>query len=277
MRTIAPKKSKKATPGGAGWIITFADLMTLLLTFFVLLLSFSEMDTEKYKAIAQSMAVSFGVSWIQGERAGGQLTLIESDAVPPPPQQKEPTVEPEPTKPEPPSTVTDVEIGQPAPLKIDAGLEALAEELVQQLESEIVSNALNVSFDSEKVIVRFSEEATFTSGSDQLKSDMLPIINKIVSALAQCKGDIVVSGYTDDQPITSGRFRSNWDLSAARAVSVVHQLVLEQKIDTDRVMAAGHAETNPLVSNDTPENRAKNRRVEIKIYNPACDEQGFSF
>ena len=281
MRALAQKKSKKKT--GAGWIVTFADLMTLLLTFFILLLSFSSMDTEKYKAIAASMAVSFGVSWIQGERTGGQLTLIDSDVVPPPTADKETIVDkisepmtPEPTSPEPPTVVDEV-ASQPTTVTVDAGLEGLAEELVQKLENEILSNALDVSFDTEKVIVRFSSEASFNSGSDELKEGMLPIINKIVSALARCEGDITVSGYTDNQPITSGRFRSNWDLSAARAVSVVHQLVLEQKIDANRVMAAGHAETHPLVSNDTPENRSKNRRVEIKISNPECDENTFQF
>ena len=149
--------------------------------------------------------------------------------------------------------------------------------MIQTLENEIASQELDVSYDTEKVIVRFSSEASFTSGSDELKEGMVPVINKIVSALAKCEGDIIVSGYTDNQPITSGRFRSNWDLSAARAVSVVHQLVLEQKIDANRVMAAGHAETNPLVSNDTPENRSKNRRVEIKIQNPECTDTTFNF
>ena len=278
MRALANKHRKKST-AGTGWIVTFADLMTLLLTFFILLLSFSSMDTEKYKAIAQSMAVSFGVSWIQGDKTGGQLTLIDSDMVPPPTADKEVVVEEvvQPPTPEALSIVDEVAKGQPSPVVIDAGLEGLAEELIQKLEKDIVSNAIDVSFDTEKVIVRFSSEASFTSGSDELKDGMLPIINKIVSALARCEGDITVSGYTDNQPITSGRFRSNWDLSAARAVSVVHQLVLEQKIDANRVMAAGHAETNPLVDNDTPENRSKNRRVEIKIFNPGFDEGTFSF
>ncbi|UZE96121.1 flagellar motor protein MotB [Alkalimarinus alittae] len=277
MQALANKRRKKSA-SGTGWIVTFADLMTLLLTFFILLLSFSSMDTEKYKAIAQSMAVSFGVSWIQGDKTGGQLTLIESDLVPPPTADKDEVVDSV-TPPTPdPSSITDEPIKEtPAPVVINTGPETLAEELVQQLEKEIASNGLDVSFDSEKVIVRFSSEASFTSGSDELKAGMVPIINKIVTALARCEGDIIVSGYTDNEPITSGRFRSNWDLSAARAVSVVHQLVLEQKIDANRVMAAGHAETNPLVSNDTPENRSKNRRVEIKIHNPECSEGTFNF
>ena len=81
-----------------------------------------------------------------------------------------------------------------------------------------------------------------------------------------------MAGYTDDRPIASGRYRSNWDLSAARAVSVVHELVLNRQVPAERVVAAGRAETNPLAPNDSPENRAKNRRVEIAIRNPQCDD-----
>ncbi|HEA54285.1 OmpA family protein, partial [Marinobacter antarcticus] len=84
-------------------------------------------------------------------------------------------------------------------------------------------------------------------------------------------GDVLVSGYTDDRPISSSRYRSNWDLSAARAVSVVHELVLNQQVSAERVVAAGRAETNPLAPNDTAENRALNRRVEIAIRDPECD------
>jgi chemotaxis protein MotB len=93
-----------------------------------------------------------------------------------------------------------------------------------------------------------------------------------VEVLSFCSGDVLVAGYTDDRPIASGRYRSNWDLSAARAVSVVHELVLNRDVPAERVVAAGRAETNPLVANDTPENRARNRRVEIAIRNPECDE-----
>ena len=103
------------------------------------------------------------------------------------------------------------------------------------------------------------------------------IIEKIENVLANCEGQVTVSGYTDDIPVNSGRYRSNWDLSAARAVSVVHQLILNNKLDANRVSAAGHAETNPLVPNDSAENRAKNRRVEISIYSPTCEEVGWAF
>jgi chemotaxis protein MotB len=102
---------------------------------------------------------------------------------------------------------------------------------------------------------------------------MIPIIERVVEVVGNCTGDVVVSGHTDDRPISSSRYRSNWDLSAARAVSVVHELVLNREIPADRVVAAGRAETSPLAPNDSAENRALNRRVEISIRNPECDEE----
>jgi len=161
--------------------------------------------------------------------------------------------------------------------QIDPNIENLTETLVDELEAEIVSNALNVTYDSEKVVVRFSEATIFSSGSEELMDEMFPIIEKIEEVLAGCNGQIVVSGYTDDLPVTSNRFRSNWDLSAARAVSVVHQLIFNNKIDPNRVSATGRAETNPLVPNDSIANRAKNRRVEISIFDPECESRGFDF
>lgn len=269
MKRLQPRPRRPA-PGAPSWIITFADLMTLLLTFFILLLSFSKMDAEKYKAIANAMGMAFGASWVQAEAIGGTpLTLTESNIIPPPP----PSLEPPPIIPKPPSPpppgVEDV-VNAADKETIEPGIEELATLLVQGLEEPMAAKQISVNYDSRKVVIRFSEEASFPSGSAEMKPEMRPIIDKIVSAITHCQGDLVVSGYTDDRPIISNRFRSNWDLSAARAVSVVHELVMNHKIDSNRVMAAGHAETNPLAPNTSPEQRARNRRVEIKIYSPDC-------
>ena len=161
--------------------------------------------------------------------------------------------------------------------QIDPNIDRLTENLVDTLESEILSNALSVSYDSSKVVVRFSEATTFPSGSEELKDAMFPILEKIEGVLADCNGEVVVSGYTDNLPVNSSRYRSNWDLSAARAVSVVHQLVFNNKLDANRVSAAGRAETNPLAPNDTAANRAKNRRVEISVFNPKCEDEEWAF
>jgi len=276
MRAI-PKPKPKSN-NGAGWIVTFADLMSLLLTFFILLLSFSETDVAKYEAMARSLSASFGIS---SDSPGGSIIFAQQPEIIPPAATKpdqsdledefedfdESDIE---MLEEPEEPVEEVK-------QIDQNIDQLTESLVEALAAEISSEALSVSYDADKVVVRFSDSTSFPSGSEELKDAMFPIIEKIENVLANCEGNVTVSGYTDNLPVNSSRFRSNWDLSAARAVSVVHQLILNNKLNADRVSAAGHAETNPLAPNDTAENRAKNRRVEISVYSPICEETGWAF
>ncbi|WP_148860990.1 flagellar motor protein MotB [Marinobacter fonticola] len=261
MPVARPQRSRRKAGGAPNWIVTFADLATLLLTFFILLLSYSEMDVAKYKSMAASLAGAFGSSVIQDNAAGGSpLTLIESNTAPP-----AATVPPDE-----PELIDDRRQPGPSVTGIPAGITELARQLMRELESEVASGALNVRYDTERVVIRFAEDATFQSGSAELKPDMRPIIERVVDVLAECSGDVVVAGYTDDRPIVSTRYRSNWDLSAARAVSVVHELVMNQKVSAERVVAAGRAETNPMLPNTTAENRARNRRVEITVRDPQC-------
>lgn len=269
MAVARTQRSRKKPDGAPNWIVTFADLATLLLTFFILLLSYSEMDVEKYKKMAGSLAGAFGSSVIQDDAVGGSpLTLIESDT-PPPVAADTPTLEADQ-----PELIDDSPRGGGSITEIPAGITRLATSLIRELESEVASGAINVRYDTERVVIRFAEDATFQSGSAELKPEMRPIIERVVDVLAECSGDVVVSGYTDDRPIVSSRYRSNWDLSAARAVSVVHELVMNRKVPAERVVAAGRAETNPLVPNVSAENRARNRRVEITVRDPQCEDAG---
>ncbi|MCK7543617.1 OmpA family protein [Marinobacter bryozoorum] len=245
-------------------MVTFADLATLMLTFFILLLSFAEMDAEKYRAMAQSMAVAFGTANVVAEDVGGSpLTLIESDTVSLPDPPDSPKEEAE---------FIDDRGASPELTTIPDGIVELSQRLIGELEAEVADESLSINYDQQQVVIRFSEQATFNSGEAEIKTGMLPIIDRVVEVVSQCMGDVIVAGYTDDVPITSSRFRSNWDLSAARAVSVVHELVLNRKIPAERVIAAGRAETQPLVPNNSAENRALNRRVEISIREPECGD-----
>ncbi|MBQ0748303.1 MAG: OmpA family protein [Marinobacter sp.] len=261
IRKTSKPRQKNHTPA---WIVTFADLATLLLTFFILLLSFAEMDIEKYRAMANSMSVAFGSANVLSDNIGGSpVTLVESDTVSLPEPTDSQAREPEFIDERAPDTATTV---------ISGGVIDLASRMIGELENEVASGALSVNYDKNKVVIRFSEEATFRSGEASIKPEMIPIIERVVGVLAGCTGDVLVSGYTDDRPISSSRYRSNWDLSAARAVSVVHELVMSQQVPAERVVAAGRAETNALAPNDTAENRALNRRVEIAIRDPECGE-----
>ena len=256
-------RPKKRSRGSPAWIVTFADLATLLLTFFILLLSFAEMDVEKYRAMANSMSVALSGTRVITEVVGGAPeSVIATEPAP-----QTPTA---PTEPEP--DFIDERAGGEAPTKISPGILDLASELIEELQDEVASEKLSVNYDTDKVVIRFAEDAAFRSGEAAIKPGMESILERVVEVLSACTGDVLVAGYTDDRPISSSRYRSNWDLSAARAVSVVHELVLNRDVPAERVMAAGRAETNPLVPNDSPENRARNRRVEIAIRNPVCSE-----
>ncbi|MBN7769906.1 OmpA family protein [Marinobacter daepoensis] len=264
MLPVRTFRRRRAKSGAPDWIVTFADLATLLLTFFILLLSFAEMDVEKYRAMANSMALAFGSSNVVAQDIGGSpITLVESDTVSLPEPSESLQDQPE---------FIDERTERSETRQIPGGVLDLAGRLVRELQSEVASEALHVNYDEDQVVIRFSEEATFRSGDAEIKPEMIPIIERVVDVLAVCTGDVVVSGHSDDRPISSSRYRSNWDLSAARAVSVVHELVLDRQIPAERVVAAGRAETRPLAVNDTPENRAMNRRVEIAIRKPECDE-----
>jgi len=259
-----PEKKPRQTGHAPAWMVTFADLATLLLTFFILLLSFAELDAEKYKAMANSLALTFGsANLVSGEIGGFPLTLIEADTVSLPEPSESLELEPQ---------FIDELDHTPGPVAVPEGVVELATRMIRELEPEVADNTLNISYDEHQVVIRFSEAATFRSGEAEIKPDMIPIIDRVAKVLSHCSGDVLVSGHTDDRPISSSRFRSNWDLSAARAVSVVHELVLNHQVPADRVIAAGRAETRPLAPNNTPENRALNRRVEIAIRNPECSE-----
>jgi chemotaxis protein MotB len=117
------------------------------------------------------------------------------------------------------------------------------------------------------VIIRFPGSAAFASGTADLAAEFMPSLGRIGEVLKSANGRIFISGHTDDVPISTERFRSNWDLSAARAVSVAHYL-LNDHIEAKRVIVQGAADSQPLLPNDTPENRARNRRVEIALEIP---------
>lgn len=262
---LSTARKRRSGKGAPAWIVTFADLATLLLTFFILLLSFAEMDAEKYRAMANSMAAAFGSDTVIREPAGGAtLSPIESDTVAMPVTPPADRDEPE---------LIDERAEESQTTSVSAGIVNLATRMINELEAEVADEALSVSYDTEKVVVRFSEDATFRSGDAAIKPAMIPIIERVVDVLAQCSGDVMVAGHSDDRPIVSPIYRSNWDLSAARAVSVVHELVMDRQIPAQRVTASGRAETQPLVPNDSEQNRARNRRVELAIRDPACEEE----
>jgi len=253
--------------GVPAWVMTFADLMTLLMCFFVLLLSFSEMDIAKFKELAGSMQDAFGVqSEVEVRTMPKGTSLIAREFSP---------GKPEPTA-----------LNMVRQFTIDSSentLDALnreeqdrerereltedhARRIREALKAEIDAGSVSVETDGMKVIIHVLENASFDSGRAEIRPGFIPVLDKIAALLDENSGAIMVSGHTDDVPISNERFRSNWELSTSRAVSVAHQLMQAALgVEGDRFVVTGHADTNPVADNATDEGRSKNRRVDISI------------
>jgi chemotaxis protein MotB len=237
---MARKKKAECTQiveeGAPDWVVTFGDLMSLLLCFFVLMLSFSEMDRQKYKLMSGSMAQAFGV------------------------QRK--------------TRVMEVPKGQKIIAKDfdqDVIATRMREELIREIRSEVekylsdVGNLVRVDQEGDRVIIRLMGETTFDSGQAVIRAEMAPLLRSIGEMLKDTKGEVIVAGHTDNVPVSGGPYGSNRVLSMARAASVAEFLIREAGVPPARIATMGYGEYRPLESNDTAEGRRKNRRVEITL------------
>ncbi|BDX02048.1 flagellar motor protein MotB [Marinomonas pontica] len=270
---------------------TFADLMSLLMCFFVLLLSFAEMDVIKFKQIAGSLKEAFGVQReVEAESIPMGTSVIAQEFSPGRPEptpinevkQKADTT-PENTlevicKPGDAALKEQSNSGSPSPVtfvdKSHADLdrekkiqetEGDAQMIASVMREEVSKGLVEIETQEETITIRIKDQGSFESGSAELNYDFIPVIDAIRDVLVGIQGTISVEGNTDNIPIVSGRFRSNWQLSSARAISVAEELFATGQLDQSRFAVTGYADTRPLVPNDTPAHRATNRRVEIVI------------
>jgi chemotaxis protein MotB len=251
------------------WLVTFADLMVLLMCFFVLMLSFSEMDPEKFKIMSGAMTESFGVQSEVTATDTPKGTSLEarefSPAVPEPTDRNEVrqhTVD---------SDMNTLDLGLELRLRELKAQEEAAERQAQELRAifkqEIDDGRLLIRQEGSNVVIQLLEKDSFPSGSAALEPGSRETLARIGRLVAGMTGAITVSGHTDNVPIREGGpYRSNWELSAARAASVAHEL-LAAGLAPERLMVSGHADTQPRAANDTPANRALNRRVDITFAN----------
>ncbi|BCD97660.1 flagellar motor protein MotB [Marinagarivorans cellulosilyticus] len=282
----------KCKAGLPAWMGTFADLMSLLMCFFVLLLSFSEMDAMKFKRLAGSMAQAFGVQNKVNVTDPPKGTSIIAQEFSPGRPEPTPINEIFQTT----QDVTemslkvecsedfDVEQGEEG---YDAGVKARVKEVLEELEkqteqiayeladalsAQILAGQIEIETEGRKIIIRIREKGSFGSGSATLKPEYRDVLQEVQAVLALKPGHVKVEGHTDNIPINTARFRSNWELSSARAVSVAHELMRGNVINSRRFEVSGMADTKPLASNNSADDRAKNRRVEILILQSLDDD-----
>jgi len=216
------------------WMLTFSDMMTLLLAFFVLLISMSSLDQEKLKKVLNSLKGSLGVLEL------GSLSEISVQA-----------------KKENDTSFLNQDLLTPEYFK---NLKEMILELTNY-------NGMNIMAKESGYIISIDNDLIFDSGSADIKESASLFLDKIILLLKSGVNHIEVQGFTDNIPINGGKYSSNWALSAARANSVVKYLI-EKKFNPKKFSTVAYGETRPIYPNTTPENRKKNRRVEIVVDSP---------
>lgn len=242
------KKPEECKAGAPEWMVTYGDLVTLLMCFFVLLFAFSEIDAQKFEAVMESFQGSAGV--LEGGKSLSEDALV-FDASP------ETDTTPQTTESE------ELEI-------IEEILNQMAEKLEEELSGQDLSDVIEFEISENKLIIRLTDNVLFDPARAEIKDDALGVLQILGETLQSdifSLGNFRVEGHTDNVPINTIRFPSNWELSAARATSVLRYFRDEVGFAENRFAISGYADTQPVDTNDTPEGRARNRRVEIIVEN----------
>lgn len=291
MEDECPKCPPEGLPA---WMGTFADLMSLLMCFFVLLLSFSEMDVKKFKQIAGSMKFAFGVQnkiELKDIPKGTSVVALEFRPGKPDPTPIETVqqVTQDITKPmlnfqegdddsaggrqkqqgsfrggQSPQTANQTAAAAAAAANQEQ-IEENKKKIEELLQKEIKDGAVDVENLGQQIIIRVRENGSFSAGSAFLQPQFVPLIRKLGEILNDMPGKVEITGHSDNVQVSNELYRSNWDLSAQRAVAVAEELRRARGFDETRMRVIGKAATQPMTDEDTAAARARNRRVEIAI------------
>ncbi|EQB35683.1 MULTISPECIES: flagellar motor protein MotS [Virgibacillus] len=235
------RKSHKT--GAPKWMVTYSDMVTLILVFFILLFSMSQIDLEKFEAISKSFRNDMIFD------SYSSLVPLEH------PSRNQET-----------ETLTK-EIALPSmdDLEEKSSLDRLMQEVNTYLNDNNLNEVIAANRTDQGVELILQERILFASGEAEILDEGKPFLDKIGSLLLELPNHIYVEGHTDNRPIANYRYPSNWELSGARASSVIRYLLQENNLDSNRFSSVGYADTQPIVPNDSADNWSKNRRVEIVI------------
>ncbi|MEY8515398.1 flagellar motor protein MotB [Lachnospiraceae bacterium 29-84] len=279
---MAKRRKQDDGPSGGSWIDTFADLMNLLLCFFVLLFSMSSVDVDKFEALVQSLEHSFSVLPAGGSSVGdgqmvssgiSQFLLLDEYYKP---EANSSSIENagkenlETDGEEKDSEEKESEEALKEEYK-DAALaesEEMAEELERKLAEQMIADKVEVDVNAQYVLLTLNGALLFDSGQSQIREDALNLVNKLSLLLEKYDSNLIdIEGHTDNVPISNAKYENNDVLSAYRAFAVKDYILGNSSLGADKIRATGCGEYKPVADNSTPEGRARNRRVEVKIYN----------
>ena len=232
--------------GAPGWMVTYGDMVTLLLTFFVMLFAFSSLNVERFRNIIAAYQGAVGL-------LDGGTTVTES----------EPLAS---------GDSPNAELIVRNPLEADETVDVLRA-LAQLREEAELADAFTVDVTERGIVIHFTDRVLFDLGRAELRPDAERVLRGVFDVLASWPHHIRVEGHTDNLPIETVQFPSNWELSTARAARVVRFVVEEGKIPPERLSAAGYGEYRPIADNGTAAGRARNRRVDVVLLGGASSAQ----
>ena len=232
------------------WVLSYADLVTLLLGFFIILYASAEMSVEKFQEISVAFAEAFNVDVSEGVAGGSPLFdggtgIIDGGDIT--------------------GAIAAVD------LDLEAFRQAVRERSAQR---GVALNQIVVTRDIDNnVVIRLADNLVFPSASANIREDALPLLDVVVDVVHDLDNEIRVEGHTDNVPVGTDRYPTNWELSSARATAVLRYLVEQGDVNPGRLFAAGYGEFRPVASNRTPEGRALNRRADIVVLTPADEAE----
>jgi chemotaxis protein MotB len=242
---MARKKKHPEHVNHERWLVSYADFITLLFAFFVVMFAVSQVDSKKVGRFTESFSKAIGIELFP--QLGRGIMAGSSEGAP--------TEEPQSVKPSP----------------LPEALANLKTVLTREAQEDEALRSIQVIARRSELVLRLSDNLLFQSGNDTLDAQARKVITALASELRDRPIDLRIEGHTDDRPIKTARFRSNWDLSTARATSIVAFLNSEG-IAPPRLSAAGYGEFHPIASNATDEGRKQNRRVDIVVMMPPPPE-----
>lgn len=249
---MARRKKRAHHVNHERWLVSYADFITLLFAFFVVMYSAAQVDKRKVGQLATAIQVAFQ-----------QLGPFPTKANPPTLNPEEPGLfsNPPPAGPVPGS-------------EGNSDLGSLRQELERALAAEISRGEVALRGGPEGLVISLREAGFFDSGSAEIKPAALPAFSRMAMLLAERKFAIRIEGNTDDKPIHNSQYRSNWELSTARATEAVRLLIVKYGFPPERLAAAGYAQYHPIASNSSEQGRALNRRVDVIVLRKLPDAAG---
>lgn len=233
------RKSDDQETDDSNWLTTYGDMMTLLLAFFVLLYSFSSINAEKFQTVIESLKGKLGV--LEGGKTISSSELITAGA-----------------------KSEKVSLQE---------FDRIHSKIAKYVENKNLEDKIKLEMTERGLTIRFTGKVLFDLGEARIKEGSYEILDKIAGIIDQVPTQIMVEGHTDNLPINNSKYPSNWELSTTRATNVVRYFIEHNEINPAKLLAAGYAKYKPIKPNDSPKNRASNRRVDVIVLRDKFGDQ----